>query len=1039
VTDTAARPTAELPVTPPIEPQPSAPEPPAKLRLRDRLDPRRATMGEAIFPLLVLFGLNVVDELDRSAFNVLLPDIRDSFGLSLSGVTALISITGAVVLFLEIPLAQISDRRSRTRIAAGGAAVWGFFSLFTGLAPTIVFLAIARVGSGLGRTVNGATHRALLSDYYSVKARPGVFGFHGAADSVGQFIAPLTAGFLGHWFGWRMPFFLFAVPTLILVALATRLQEPVRGAQERKVMGASEETVATEEAPASFAEAMRILWQVRSLRRLWLATPILTFAVAGRLPLLSIFYADVLGLNSAQRGTIQAIAEPFQLVGLLLGIPLAAKLLQRDPKLMGRFIGVLLGLSGVSTAVLVLSEVLWIAVVMNVVVSMAAASILPGLYTVFSLAIPPRVRSVGFSIGSVFALPGLIGIFIAGGLADEYGITTAILLTLPVQLVGVIMMATAGDFLAPDISKLRTSTVAMAEVRAARARGEAKLLVVRQLDAGYDSVQVLFGVDFEVDEGEIVALLGTNGAGKSTLLKAISGVVESSAGAVIFDGVDMTYAPPNEVVSRGVVQVPGGKGVFPELSVAENLRIAGWLYRREDEYMKEAIDNVLAYFPVLRDRWDQPAGNLSGGEQQMLTLGMAFIAKPRLLMIDELSLGLAPIIVEQLLKIVEAIRERGTTIILVEQSVNIALTIAQTAYFMEKGEIRFNGPTDELLQRPEILRSVFLEGAGTANGSTPSNGAANGQRRRPASVRSRVGQASLGADDLPPVRSSVLDLHGVSKSYGGLRAVKEVSLELGEGEILGVIGPNGAGKTTLFDLISGFVIPDEGRILFDDYDVTTMTPDARARLGMGRSFQDARLFPALTVTKTIALALERQVQVRDPLAAALKLPVVAESEQRIQERVEELIELMRLGAFADKFVAELSTGSRRIVDLACVLAHEPKVILFDEPSSGIAQRETEALGPLLVRIREATGASLLVIEHDMPLITEVADRILALDLGAVVTSGTPEEVVNHPDVVAAYLGTTDAVINRSGAVGSGAEKPRRRRRARQVDEAGSQS
>src|SRR5205814_4348698 len=134
-----------------------------------------------------------------------------------------------------------------------------------------------------------------------------------------------------------------------------------------------------------------------------------------------------------------------------------------------------------------------------------------------------------------------------------------------------------------------------------------------------------------------------------------------------------------------------GKGVFPGLTVAENLRIAGWLYQRDTAYLKQAVEQVLTFFPVLRGRWEQPAGNLSGGEQQMLTLGQAFIAKPRLLMIDELSLGLAPIIVEQLLQIVEAIRDRGTTIILVEQSVNVALTIAETAYFMEKGEIRFHG------------------------------------------------------------------------------------------------------------------------------------------------------------------------------------------------------------------------------------------------------------------------------------------------------------------------------------------------------------
>ena len=153
---------------------------------------------------------------------------------------------------------------------------------------------------------------------------------------------------------------------------------------------------------------------------------------------------------------------------------------------------------------------------------------------------------------------------------------------------------------------------------------------------------------------------------------------------------------------------------------------------------------------------------------------------------------------------------------------------------------------------------------------------------------------------------------------------------------------------------------------------------------------------------------------RDPVAAALNLPGRRRLRGQAAERVDELIELMGLEAFRDKFVDELSTGSRRIVDLACVLAHDPKVLLFDEPSSGIAQRETEALGPLLLRIREATGASLLVIEHDMPLITSIADEIIALDLGRVIVRGTPRDVVKHPAVVEAYLGTSEDVIHRSG-------------------------
>jgi branched-chain amino acid transport system ATP-binding protein len=162
---------------------------------------------------------------------------------------------------------------------------------------------------------------------------------------------------------------------------------------------------------------------------------------------------------------------------------------------------------------------------------------------------------------------------------------------------------------------------------------------------------------------------------------------------------------------------------------------------------------------------------------------------------------------------------------------------------------------------------------------------------------------------------------------------------------------------------------------------------------------------------------------------------VAESEREIDERVDELVDLMGLGAFRDKFVSDLSTGSRRIVDLACILAMEPSVIMFDEPSSGIAQRETEALGPLLLRIRDATNASLLVIEHDMPLITSISDEILALDLGRVITRGTAEEVVNDPRVIASYLGSSDDAVHRSGVRGlSKPDSPTVRRRRRTTSE-----
>jgi ABC-type branched-subunit amino acid transport system ATPase component/branched-subunit amino acid ABC-type transport system permease component len=542
------------------------------------------------------------------------------------------------------------------------------------------------------------------------------------------------------------------------------------------------------------------------------------------------------------------------------------------------------------------------------------------------------------------------------------------------------------------------------------------LLLVRGVEVSYGKTQVLFGVDFHVERGEIVALLGTNGAGKSTLLSAVCGLTRPHGGSVLFDGEDVTGHHPTTTVAKGMVLMPGGKGIFPTLTVAENLQLAGWLFPKDPDHVAATIDQVLEHFPVLRDRWDQRAGNLSGGEQQMLTLGQALICRPRLLMIDELSLGLAPIIVEQLLGIVRAIHANGTTVVLVEQSVNVAITLAQRAVFLEKGEVRFDGPTAELLDRPEILRAVFLQGASAAKPKRAAAAAAtNGHR--PFDVR---------CEHCGHEHALSLELRGLSTAFGGVKAVNDVDFTVHAGQVVGMIGPNGAGKTTVLDLISGFVAPTAGHVLLAGEDVSDLSAAARSERGLGRSFQDARLFPSMTVRQTIATACERHVTVRDPIAAFVLSPAVKVSERLVAEEVDSLIELMRLEAYADKFIGELSTGTRRIVDLACTLAHRPSVLLLDEPSSGIAQRETEALGPVLLDIRDKTGAALVVIEHDMPLITSISDELIALELGAVIARGAPNDVISDPRVVEGYLGGSEEAILRSG---SGTRKPKRARRA----------
>ena len=248
------------------------------------------------------------------------------------------------------------------------------------------------------------------------------------------------------------------------------------------------------------------------------------------------------------------------------------------------------------------------------------------------------------------------------------------------------------------------------------------LLDVRGLDVFYDKVQVLYGIDFHVRRGERVALLGTNGAGKSTILKAASGLVTPAAGTITWKGEDITGVPADRLVRLGLGQVPGGRGLFPTLSVAENLRMGGYIYPDERQVDAE-VERVVGYFPWISERADQPAGTLSGGEQQQLATARALMTRPDLLMIDELSLGLSPIVIERLMDTVQRLcDEEGLTVVIVEQQASFALGYTDRAYFMEKGEVRYSGPSAGLTDRDDLLRSVFLAGASAgfaSAGSTP--------------------------------------------------------------------------------------------------------------------------------------------------------------------------------------------------------------------------------------------------------------------------------------------------------------------------------
>ena len=239
------------------------------------------------------------------------------------------------------------------------------------------------------------------------------------------------------------------------------------------------------------------------------------------------------------------------------------------------------------------------------------------------------------------------------------------------------------------------------------------VLRATNIEFSYGQLQVLFGVSLEVRPGEAVALLGTNGAGKSTLLRAITGLGAPTAGSVELDGHDITGVPAERLAAQGLVMVPGGRAVFADMSVEENLEMQALSMRKRRGWVKERRQIVFDTFPRLRERLSQPAGTLSGGEQQQLALAKALLLDPKVLCIDELSLGLAPIVVQELLDTVRRIHASGVAVVLVEQSLNIAAELCERAVFMEKGEVRFEGRTSELLERDDIARAVFLGGAST--------------------------------------------------------------------------------------------------------------------------------------------------------------------------------------------------------------------------------------------------------------------------------------------------------------------------------------
>jgi branched-chain amino acid transport system ATP-binding protein len=429
--------------------------------VRDEWRPAAVTLGQPAFPLAVLFGLNAVDELDRTAFAVLLPDIRDAFGLGDAAALSLVALTTIAVLLIEVPLSFYCDRANRVRVATVGAAMWAVFSVGTGLAVSVALLVVARIGAGAGRAVVVPTHSSLLSDWYEPRSRVKVFSVHRLANSVGQVLGPLAGGVIAYFLGWRWPFFLFAIPTAVFVLLALRLREPVRGAHERRAAGADDAAAAREEPPESVWSTMRVLGRIPTFRRIWAAIPFLAIGLFAIPNLLSLVYEDVFGLNAAARGAIAAGVEPLQIVGVLVAMPYVARVAATRARFLLGFVAAVGVVDALLLVVLAYAPNAATAIAVHALLAASIGTLTPAFFAMLSLVAPPRVRAAAFSTMSVFAIPG-IALFLPllGAISDRYGVQVSMVALVPVTLAAGFVLASARRTVDADIEAVRAESLA---------------------------------------------------------------------------------------------------------------------------------------------------------------------------------------------------------------------------------------------------------------------------------------------------------------------------------------------------------------------------------------------------------------------------------------------------------------------------------------------------------------------------------------------------------------------------------------------------
>lgn len=698
----------------------------------------RRLVGVDKWPLALLTVIYAINVSDQFLLPAMFPLLKREFGLSDTALGLLSGSYLVTVTLFTVPFGILADRFNRTRIIAWGTTAWGITMIFTGLSAGFGMLLVGRMALGMWDPCDNPTSQSLLADYYPVNQRSKVMGIYQIGQLAGFILLPI-AGIMSQAWGWRATFYFFALPAFVVAALAWRLEEPTRGVQDRKHQRLEEQDAptASEYDTKGGLAAYADLFKCRSYMAM------LTSATVGSLffggigvwtPTFLIRYHD---LSIAAATSSIAVVAIGGLIGAVASGHIADYLIHaKHPSARIFVAGAARVLSVPFFFVAYLVNYTTLALLALSVGAFFLVGGIPPTNAARADVLHPNLRGRGTSLDAVSqSLASAASPIVFGLLSDATDLRTAFVILIPLSAFSGLVLLTFGlatysrdaravreqvrrehfaslgrdgvDDAAAVLDE-QDSEPSLSEAVKLWTPASGPVLEVKSLDFSYGPIQVLFGVDLAIPQGGCHALVGRNGVGKTTLLANIGGLLDAQSGQIFYRGQELSGIPPDQRTKLGITLMAAGRSTFPSLSVRDNLWFGSYPFTDSEELANDRAEAILGIFPALQDRLDQRAGTLSGGEQQMVALGRALMAGPDLLLIDELSLGLAPTVTGELLDVLDQVLEYGTTILLVEQSIGVALAVADSVFFMDRGTVEPLGPAAEL--DANALTRQLLEG-----------------------------------------------------------------------------------------------------------------------------------------------------------------------------------------------------------------------------------------------------------------------------------------------------------------------------------------